>query len=207
MRSLRRHKVANKLRLKGFRLPLLLVGLVVFALASVLLVTSVTKANRSSSEKTLYIPEDVPKGSFTKQQDFSLQAEQDEDAPLKILDAKSSVISGNHYQELTSETANSEEVVSVPKVILKNVSGKNIVGITLMIVDKGSKVKQGYYIKEQSVKPGQEFVILPENIVPSAENPAKNPKFWLNVSDKSKVKVRVVAFFEDGSMWANKNQR
>ncbi len=194
----------NKLNLKGFKMPLLVVGLIAFTLVSVVLARSITKTNVDR----VYLENDIPKANLTHKKDFSIQAEQDEDTPFKIIDAQVSVISADEYEELTSEKANFGEVVSVPKVTLKNISGKTITGISLIVADKGANMKQGFYVRGQSIKPGQEFVFSAENVVPLGDNPAKNPKFWLkNAADKSKVKVRVVAFFEDGTMWANKDQR
>jgi hypothetical protein len=196
-----------KFSLKRFRPHFLLAGIVILALVGIVIAKSIRQAAHSGSAGALYISQDISKAEFTSQQDFLLQAEQDEDTPLKILDARVSVISGDQYQELTSQKAAFREVISAPKVALQNVSDKTIVGITLIISDRVTKTKRGIYIKEQAIKPGQGFTILPENLVQVVGNPAKNPKFWLDATDKSQVSVRVVAFFEDGSMWANKNQR
>lgn len=194
----------NKLNLKGLKMPLLVVALVAFTLVGVVLARSITKTNVDR----VYLEKDIPKANLTHKIDFSIEAEQDEDAPFKIIDAQVSVIPADEYEELTSEKADFGEVVSVPKVTLKNVSDKTVTGISLIVADKAANTKQGFYVREQSIKPGQEFVFSAENIVPLGDNPAKNPKFWLkNAADKSKVTVRVVAFFEDGTMWANKNQR
>jgi len=194
------------LKLKGFRLSWLLASLVAFTLAGALITTALRKTD-SVSAQSVYVSQDISKAEFESQQDFSLKAEQDEDAPLKILDAKVNVISGEQYRELTSQGAASHEIISVPKVVLQNVSDKTVVGVTLIISDKATQTKRGFYFKEQSIKPGQKFNILPENLVQAGENPAKNPKFWLDARDKSQVSIRVVAFFEDGTKWANRNQR
>jgi hypothetical protein len=206
---LRRGTMKNRfwLNLKEIRLSWLIACLIAFTLIGVVISTSIRKLDHSVSAHSLYIPQDISKANFVSQQDFSLQAEQDEDAPLKILDAKVNVISGEQYRELTSQNAPFREIVSVPKVVLQNVSDKTVVGVTLFISDKASQTKRGFYIKEQSIKPGQRFTILPENLVRGGENPAKNPKFWLDAVDKSQISVRVVAFFDDGTTWANKNQR
>ena len=194
----------NEINFKGLKMPLLVVGLVAFTLVGVVLARSITKTNVDK----IYLEKDIPKANLSHKKDFSIDAEQDEDTPFKILDAQVSVIPADEYEELTSEKANFGEVVSVPTVTLKNVSDKTITGISLIVVDKAAKMKQGFYVRGQSIKPGQEFVFSAENVVPLGDNPAKNPKFWLkDAADKSKVKVRVVAFFEDGTMWANKDQR
>ena len=136
-----------------------------------------------------------------------MRLEQDEDTPFKILEATAKTISASEYQQLTSESSILEEYISVPKVVFQNVSDKTVTGVTLLIVDKAANTKKGYYIREQSIQPGQIFTILPENLVRSEKNPAQNPKFWLDATNKSEVVIRVVAFFEDGSLWANKDQR
>jgi len=92
-------------------------------------------------------------------------------------------------------------------VVLQNVSDKTITGIGLMIIDKAAHIKRGFYMRERSIRPGQQFTIVPENLVRVGGNPAQNPKFWLDAVDKTKLAVRVGAFFEDGSMWTNRDQR
>lgn len=196
-----------KLTLKRLRLPLLLSSLVALTLVGVVIARSLRKADHSDSTESVYISQDISQADFISQQGFPLQAEQDEDTPLKILDARVNVISRNQYQALTSQGTMFREIISVPRVAMQNVSNKTIVGVTLIISDKVTKTKRGLYIKEQSIRPGQQFTVLPENFVRVGGNPARNPKFWLDAMDKSQVSVRVVAFFEDGSMWANKNQR
>jgi hypothetical protein len=209
LENLRRHVMNKKfkLNLKRFRLPLLIIGLVAFTLVGTIIAKLIEKTDHPVSAETVYISQDILKADFIAQQDFPLQAEQDDDTPFKILDARTNVISSDQYQELTSQRTAFRELISVPKVTLQNVSDKTITGITLIISDKATNIKRGFYIKEQSIKPGQRFTILPENLVRSEKNPARNPNFWLDAVDKSQVAVRVVAFFEDGSMWANKNQR
>lgn len=194
----------NKRRI-GF-LSGLFVALVALTLVGVAVARSMRRP--PNSRESGYVSQDIAKADFIHQQSFLLQAEQDEDAPLKILQATVSVISGEQYQLLTSsKQAVVHEVISAPKVALQNVSDKTVVGITLMISDKAAKTKSGLYIRELSIKPGQRFTIGPENFMPAGENPARNPKFWLDATDKTQVSVRIVAFFEDGSLWANKDQR
>jgi len=192
-------------QLLGF-LSGLFVALVALTMVGVVVARSMRRP--SNPRESTYISQDISEADFIHQQSFLLQAAQDEDAPLKILEATVSVISGEQYQALTSsKQAAVHEAISVPRVVLQNVSDKTVVGITLIISDKAAKTKRGFYIKEQSIKPGQRFTILPENFIRVGGNPARNPKFWLDAADKSQVSVRVVAFFEDGSLWVNKDQR
>jgi hypothetical protein len=197
----------NNLRIKKLRRVLLVAGVVVLTLVVVVVTRSIRKNTDSVRAESVYISQETSKADFISDGEFLLRPEQDEDTPLKILEAKVQVISGDRYHELTSQLAPFREIISVPRVVLQNVSNKTVVGIGLIICDKGANIKRGIYIKEQSIKPGQEFTILPENFVRVGGNPAKNSKFWVEAADKSQVVVRVVAFFDDGSMWANKDQR
>ncbi len=192
----------NSLNSTRFRLLMLVIGIVVLIPVGVVVANSVKNAKSSGS---LSVNQDITKAELVSQEDFSLGIEQDEDAPLKILDARVKTISGDQYQTLTSEATLLQEVVSVPEVAFQNVSDKVIVGVTLIINDKEAKTNRGLYIREQSIAPGDKFTIYPENFVRVEDNPAKNPKFWLSVKDKSQVVVRVVVNFKDGSLWANKN--
>lgn len=188
-------------------LTALLVGVTTLSLAGVVLRKSNWKHGDSVQAESTYVPQNTSKADFISSGEFAIRAEQDDDAPFKIIEAKVHVINGEEYHRLTGQPGRVGEVISAPKVVLQNLSDKTVVGIGLMIVDKAAGIKFGLYIKEQSVKPGQRFTVLPENFVRVGGNPAANPKFWLDAADKSQVVVRVVAFFEDGTMWANKNQR
>lgn len=192
---------------RKFRIVLLVAGIVTVALVVLVVTRSMRRNVGSVSAESVYVPQDISKAEFVSQGEILLRPEQDGDAPLKILEARASIISGEHYHELTAQPTRMGEVISVPKIVLQNVCDKTITGISIIISDKAANIKRGFYIKEQSVKPRQQFTILPENFVRVGGNPAKNPKFWLDASDKSQVVVRVVAFFADGSMWANRDQR
>jgi hypothetical protein len=197
-----------KNRVSHIGLVLLLAGALGFTAFLIIKKISGKQTNGAALAESLYVPQEVSTANFVAlREDFQLIPEQDEDAPLKVLDARVHVISGDEYQRLTSQLAFGQEIISNPRVVLQNVSNKTIVGITLMVVDKAAGIKQGLYMKDQSIKPGQLFTIRSENFVRVGGNPAAKPKFWLEASDKSKVTVRVVAFFADGSMWANKKQR
>lgn len=192
---------------RKLRLCVLVVSVIVVTLAAAVVRIATRQNADLVSAESAYVPQDISKAVFISQGDFPLRTEQDEDTPLRILEARVRIISGDHYRELTSQPARLGEVISVPRVVLQNLSDKTVVGITLIVSDKAANIKRGIYIKEQSIKPRQRFTIAPENFVRVGGNPATNPKFWLDAADKSQVVVRVVAFFEDGSMWANRDQR
>ncbi len=173
----------------------------ILILVGIVMATSLNIANESHA----YIKQDINEAEFQVKSDFNLHIEQDSDAKFKILSAKVKTISGGDYQSLTSENTSLSELATVPEVTLQNMSDKTIVSFTLIINDKGANTDRGLYIKHQSIKPGQIFVIKPENFIGVSKNPATNPKFWLLTKDKSQVVVRVVANFADGSKWFNKN--
>lgn len=179
-----------------------LAGLCILLVVGVAIASSVKNTNQSAVS---HIAQDISKARVENPLDYSLTVEQDSDALLKILDTKVKVVSPSQYETLTSERTGLREVVSVPEINLQNVSDKTIVSITVIINDKSAKTNRGLYIKEQSIKPGQNFSILQENFVKTDSNPAANPKFWLSTKDKSQVVIRVGATFEDGSTWFNKN--
>lgn len=192
---------------RTLRVVLLLVGVIAVSATGFIVTKSVRRKADSVYAESAYVPQNVTKADFISLGEFALRAEQDDDAPLKILDAKVHVISGEEYNRLTGQPGRVGEVISAPRVVLQNVSDRTIVGVGVLIIDKGAHIKQGIYIKERSIKPGQRFTVLSENFVRVGGNPAANPKFWLDAADKTQVVIRVGAFFEDGSMWVNKHQR
>jgi hypothetical protein len=192
---------------RTLRVALLLVGVIAVSVAGIILTKSVRRNAGSVYAESGYVPQNITKADFISLGEFALRTEQDDDAPLKILEAKVHVISGDEYRRLTGQPGRVGEVISAPRVVLENVSARTIVGVGVLIIDKGAHIKQGIYIKERSIKPGQRFTVLSENFVRVGGNPAVNPKFWLDAADKTQVVIRVGAFFEDGSMWVNKDQR
>jgi hypothetical protein len=192
---------------RTLRVALLLVGVIAVSVAGIILTKSVRRNTGSVYAESAYVPQNITKADFISLGEFALRTEQDDDAPLKILEAKVHVISGDEYRRLTGQPGRVGEVISAPRVVLENVSARTIVGVGVLVIDKGAHIKQGIYIKERSIKPGQRFTVLSENFVRVGGNPAANPKFWLDAADKTQVVIRVGAFFEDGSMWVNKDQR
>ncbi len=182
---------------------LLLIGAVGVAVAVLAITVSLKRSSANAESK--YIQQDVSKADFISLGDFDIRAEQDDDAQLKIIEAKVHVISGAEYRRLTGQPGRVTEVISAPHVVVQNMSTKTVTAVGLIINDKGAGTKFGLYIKEQSIKPGQRFTIRSENFVRVGGNPATNPKFWLDAADKTQVVVRVAAWFADGSMWTNKN--
>ena len=192
--------------LRKLRPLLLLIGIILVAVI-VAVSLFLRRSNVSVSAESAYVQQNITKADFISLADFAVRPEQDDDAPLKIVEAKVHVISGEEYRRLTGQPGRVGEVISAPHVVLQNESNKTVTALTLIINDKGAGTKFGIYIREQSIKPGQRFTVRSENFVRVGGNPATNPKFWLDAADKTQVVVRVVAYFDDGSKWANRDQR
>lgn len=192
------------MNLKGYKFYTILTGIIALALVGIVLAGSL-KNNKKN--ETVTVAQDISKAEFNNQQEFPLIAEQDDDTPFRILDVRSYLIPRTQYEMLTGLRTELQEVVSAPNITFQNVSDKTIVSVGIIINDKEAKTKFGMYIRQQSIKPGQNFVFRSENFVPVSENPAKNPKFWLTAKDKTKVVVRAVVYFDDGTMWVNRNHR
>lgn len=191
----------------GWKLSLLLVGFLTLAMIGGVIITSLNNSSNSVSAQTIYVPQEISEANLTETTDFAIQNMQDEDSPVKILDATVKIISAQKYQEITSESTILDEIISVPTVTVQNASDKTINGVVLMINDNAANIRKGYYLREQSVKPGQKLVIRSENLVSPTKKPEQNPKFWLPATDKTKLGVSVAVFFDDGSMFANKDKK
>ncbi len=187
-----------------------------------LLLVGVAVAQTLKTNVPVITPKDDLTEQIEKSPDFSLTIEQDEDAPMKILEAKVKEISLTDYEKLTSEKSELQKIISVPEVKMINVSNKTITAVSLIIDDKEAEIGKGIYIKEQNIKPGDAFNISREGFVRLEQstsvddngktttinkNPMKNSNFWLSFPDKSRLKVRIFVEFSDGSKWFNREKR
>ncbi|HMS42377.1 MAG TPA: hypothetical protein PKE69_19240 [Pyrinomonadaceae bacterium] len=186
-----------------------------------LLLVGVAVAQTLKTNVPVITPKDDLTEQIEKSPDFSLTIEQDEDAPMKILEAKVKEISLTDYEKLTSEKSDLQKIISVPEVKMVNVSDKIITGVTLIIDDKTAEVGKGIYIKGQNINPGEAFNISRAgfvkleqntsvdesgNITTINKNPMKNSNFWLAFSDKNRLKVRAFVEFSDGTKWFNREK-
>jgi hypothetical protein len=157
-----------------------------------------------------------------KSPDFSLRIQQDEDTPLKILEAKVKEISAADYEKLTSNKSDHPSIISAPEVRMLNVSGKTINRVMLLVSDVSADRSTGLMRHNLSISPGAAFTIFPADFVKpeylttveengkassSVKAPMKDKKFWLPFADKSQLQVRVGVEFQDGTKWFNRDQR
>ncbi len=186
-----------------------------------LLLVGVAVAQTLKTNVPVITPKDDLTEQIEKSPDFSLTIEQDEDAPMKILEAKVKEISLSDYEKLTSEKSELQKIISVPQVKMVNVSDKTITGVSLLIDDKEAEIGKGIYLREQNIKPGETFnvsragFVRPEqitsvndagNISSINKNPMKNSAFWLPFPDNNRLKVRTFVEFSDGTKWFNREK-
>lgn len=180
-----------------------------------------TQTLRNRNQTDLSNKQDPLVEQIQKSPNFSIRIEQDEDAPLKILESNVKEISAADYEKLTSEKSTSPTIISAPTTKMVNVSDKVITRVMINIYDAATDRGKGLFIRELSIKPGETYTIVPENFVrqetvtkvdensnlSATVNAAmKNKKFWLPFADKSQLQVRVSVTFDDGTKWFNRSQ-
>lgn len=157
-----------------------------------------------------------------KSPDRSLGIYQDDDTPLKILEANVKEVSAADYEKLTGEKSEFQTVISVPTARMVNVSDRTVTAVMVNIFDPVSERGKGIYMRELSIRPGHTFIVTPENfvkqevktsvdensrLVSTVNEPMKSKKAWLPFADRSQVHVRIAVDFEDGTKWFNQSQR
>ena len=157
-----------------------------------------------------------------KSPDVPLAIQQDEDTPLRILEAKAKEVSAADYEKLTSSKSDHPLIVSAPEVRMLNVSNKIINRVMLLVSDPSVEKSTGLMRHNLSLSPGVAYTILPADFVKpdylnaveengkatsSVKDPMKSKSFWLPFADKSKLRVRVAVEFQDGTKWFNREQR
>jgi low affinity Fe/Cu permease len=190
---------------------------------SILLLVGVAFAQtlRNRNQTDLSSKHDPLIEQIQKSTNYSIRIEQDEDAPMKILESSVKEISAADYEKLTSEKSASQTIISAPTTKMVNVSDKVISHVMINIYDAATDRGKGLYIRELSIKPGDTYTIVPENFVrqeivtkvdensnlASTVNAAmRNKKFWLPFTDKSQLQVRIGVTFADGTKWFNRSQ-
>lgn len=190
------------------RFLLVLAGVLVFSVVGFAIANSFKSVKADSyivqEEDGFHIKQELSEEAiFDVQEEFSLNTLNEQNAPINILEAKVKSTSPSQYKMLTNKDTELREVITVPKIVFQNTSEKTITDFMLAIDDKSdSNGGRGLYFKDQSIKPGQKFTILPVNFIrANGKNPATNPKFWLGAKDKSNIVVSVSPTFEDGTKW------
>lgn len=208
---------------KGFLLPrkttLLVAIAVVLSLGLITIAVARGLRLRAQSKST---PKDALVEQIERSPGFPLKIKQDDDTPLRILDARVKVVSAADYERLTSERSAIPEVISAPEVSVVNVSTKTISRIMLVVNDVSASKSQGIVVRHLSLAPGATYRIVGSNFVKKetittsdqngnpttlAKPSMRSKGYWLPFADKSQVEVRIGVEFQDGTVWFNRNER
>lgn len=150
--------------------------------------------------------------------DQSLRVVENNDSPLRILDAKVKEISGPQFTKLTGKRIELPAVSSVPEVKLLNSSGKTITAFILAIRDPETKTTRGIVQNNVAIVPGGAYTAVRETFLrpewvsaidkdgqlkPRLAQPGLNSeKYWISFASRLQLFVTVVRVdFHDGTVW------
>jgi hypothetical protein len=152
--------------------------------------------------------------------DQALRVLENNDSPLRILEARVKEIPGPQFLKLTGKKTDLPAVCSVPEVKLLNGSVKTITGFILAVRDPESKTTRGVILSKIKIVPGATFTAVresflrPEWVSTSDKDGQENPhmaqptinseKYWLSASRATLFVTVVQVKFEDGSEWVVK---
>lgn len=147
--------------------------------------------------------------------DQPLRVLENDDSPLRILDARVKEITGPQFVKLTGKKTDLPTVCSVPEVRLLNSSAKTITTFSLAIRDPESKTTRGIIQSKVTIVPGSTFTVARESFLRPewvstsdkenghlAQPKINSEKYWLSFASRAALFVTVVQVkFEDGSEW------
>ena len=152
-----------------------------------------------------------------KSVDHALRVLENDDAPLRILEARVKEINGHDFQQLTGKNTDLTTVCSVPEVRLLNSSSKTITEFFLAVRDPKSKSTRGTLRTQLSIDAGETFTIARDSFVrrewvstmdkegkakAQLQSPMKSEKFWISFAERGDLFITVVSVkFQDGSGW------
>lgn len=148
----------------------------------------------------------------------SLRVLGNEDAPLRIVEAKVKEIPGSLFTQLTGRVTDLAAVSSVPEVTLVNTSGQTVIRFFLVIRDPHSRVLRGIIQSRIALKPGDTYVVTrehfgrPESRTVRGEDgqirqtsvPLRmdSEQRWLQFAARPDLFVTIARVdFEDGTSW------
>lgn len=150
--------------------------------------------------------------------DQPLRILENDDSPMRILDAKVKEVSGTDFTNLTGQQTRLAMVCSVPQIRLLNSSGKAITGFVLAVRDPTSKTTRGLVQGKVLINQGETYMvkrgafIQPEwtstvdkdgKIRSGLETPdIRSDKYWMSFASRAALFVTVARVtFQDGSIW------
>jgi hypothetical protein len=153
--------------------------------------------------------------------DQPLRILENNDSPLRIMDAKVKEVSGSEFTKLTGQHTSLMAVCTVPEVHLLNSSPQTITAFILVIRDPLSKTIQAIDQTKVSIAQGDTYTVprqafvRPEQIS-TVDNDGQikthfgqpdmsSEKWWINFARRADLYVTVARVtFEDGSKWTIK---
>lgn len=149
--------------------------------------------------------------------DFQLRVIENDDAPLRIIEAKAKEASAADYNSLTGKATNLLNISTVPEAIVRNTSNKTITQFMLVIRDPKTRSMRSQDFPKLSILPGETFSIKPKHFISpekitsvdsngltiTREKPRiDSVNYWIPFAERSDFFVTVgVVHFDDGSRW------
>lgn len=150
--------------------------------------------------------------------DQPLRVLENDDAPLRIVEAKVKEISGPEFTKLTGRKTDLLAVCSVPEVRLLNSSGKTIKQFVLAVRHPSSRTTRGIVHSKLSLAPGSTYTVGREFFVrrewtstvePTGEVNVKrgqpeisSDRYWISFAERSQLFITVGEVeFQDGTRW------
>lgn len=198
------------------RKTILFAGGSVFLFFVVALVLSV-KTNSQQLQVPNQKDKDILIAQVEKSAEQSLKVVENDDSPLRIVEAKAKEVNGSDFTKLTGKTTDLAVVSSVPEVKLTNTSGKTIIGFIFAIREPKTKTLQTLNQEKISIAPGETYVIKREHFVAPekltvadsrgtrqklVQPKIDSEKYWIDFAGRSDFFVTVgMVYFDDGSKW------
>ena len=150
--------------------------------------------------------------------DQPLHVLENDDSPMRILEAKVKEVSGTDFNKLTGQHSALATVCSVPQVQLLNSSGKVVTGFVLAIRDPTTKTTRGMVQSKILINQGEAYTVKRQAFMESEwtstiNNDGKiqssvvtpnvhSEKYWISFASRAALFVTVVRVsFQDGSVW------
>lgn len=150
--------------------------------------------------------------------DQPLRVLENDDSPMRILDAKVKEISGTDFTNLTGHDTRLLMVCSVPQVRLLNSSGKAITGFVLAVRDPNTKTTRGMVQGKVLINQGEIYTVKRNAFIEpewtsTVDNDGKtqsrlatpdmrSDKYWISFASRAALFVTVARVtFQDGSVW------
>jgi hypothetical protein len=164
---------------------------------------------------------DVGSEQIDQLPDQPLRILENSDAPLRIMSAAVTEVSGPVFTRVTGQKTDLQTVCSVPEVKLLNSSAKTITEFVVVVRDPTSKTTRGIIQNKVSIGPGQTYTVDRQSFLrpewtsaPDKDGkidsrfgqPGKNSeRYWLTFAQRADLFVTVAQVtFADRTNWTLK---